>query len=237
VAWQGVPGSYAEQVLVPATHLIRVPEGVSDLEAAALPVQGLTAHYLATSSFPVQPGNTVVVHAGAGGVGLLLTQIVKLRGARVISTVSTPEKARRSREAGAGLVAGYHDFPDIVHRQTAGKGAAAVFDGLGKDTFDKSLRSLARRGALVLFGLASGHVPPFDLDLLNHAGSLTITRPTLRDFVTSPAELRQRTDQLWNWMARRRLNLRVGHSQLTDVASAHRDLEARRTTGKVLFIP
>lgn len=235
VAWQGVPGSYAEQVVAPADRLITVPDDVTDPQAAALPVNGLTAHYLATSSFPVQPGDVVVVHAGAGGVGSLLTQIARLRGARVVATVSDPAKAPLCQ---ADTVTGYEDFPEAVHHLTAGQGAAAVFDGIGGDTFEQSLRSLRRRGTLVLYGLASGPVAPFDLERLNHGGSLTITRPSLRDFVTTPAELAQRSEQLWMWLRAGLLHPNIGQTyHLADARSAHRDLEARRTTGKLLLTP
>jgi NADPH2:quinone reductase len=235
VAWQGVPGSYAEQVVAPANLLITVPDDVTDLQAAALPVNGLTAHYLATSSFPIQPGDVVVVHAGAGGVGSLLTQIARLRGARVVATVSDPVKALSCQ---ADTVTGYEDFPDAVSQMTGGHGAAAVFDSIGGDTFEQSLRSLRRRGTLVLYGLASGPVAPFDLERLNHGGSLTITRPSLRDFVATSAELAQRSAQLWTWLSAGLLHPHIGQTyHLADAVSAHRDLEARRTTGKLLLTP
>lgn len=235
VAWQGVPGSYAEQVVAPAHRLIPVPDDVTDLQAAALPVNGLTAHYLATSSFPIQPGDVVVVHAGAGGVGSLLTQIAKLRGAQVIATVSDPAKAALCQ---ADMVTGYEDFPDAVSQMTDGQGAAAVFDSIGGDTFERSMRSLRRRGTLVLYGLAGGPVAPFDLERLNHGGSLTITRPSLRDFVATSAELTQRSEQLWTWLDEGLLHLTIGQTYpLADAAAAHRALETRRTTGKLLLTP
>ena len=238
MAWQGVAGSYAEQVVAPAWQLIQVPDGVSDEQAAALPVQGLTAHYLATSSYMIRRGDHVVVHAGAGGVGLLLTQIAKLRGATVLTTVSTPEKARLSLAAGADEVATYADFDDVVQRATNGLGAAAVYDGVGQATFEKSLRVLAARGTLVLFGQSSGPVPHFDLARLGQSGSLTITRPTLRDFVATRTELRRRAAELWEWVSHGELVIRVGRTfGLAAAAQAHNELQARRTTGKLLLLP
>lgn len=238
VAWQGVPNSYAEQVVAPAWQLIPVPDAVTDEQAAALPVQGLTAHYLATSSYAIRSGDHVVVHAGAGGVGLMLTQIAKLLGAKVFTTVSTKDKAKLSFAAGADEVAGYADFDEVVRRSTSGLGAAAVYDGVGRDTFEKSLGVLAARGTLVLFGQSSGPVPPFDLARLGQAGSLTITRPTLRDFVATPAELLRRSNQLWEWLSQGRLEVRVGRTfRLADASQAHEELQARRTTGKVLLLP
>ena len=238
VAWQGVPDSYAEELVAPVEQLIPVPDGVTDQQAAALPLQGLTAHYLATNSYRIKPGDSILVHAGAGGVGLLLTQVAKLLRARVISTVSTPAKAELARRAGADAVAGYDDFAEVVFEETGGKGVAAVYDGVGQATFEESLRSLARRGTLVLFGMSSGPVPPFDLARLGQAGSLTVTRPTLRDFVATKGVLRQRSCDLFRWISEGRLRLHVGRVYpLTDAARAHTDLEARRTTGKLLLIP
>lgn len=238
VAWQGVRGSYAEEVIAPTEQLLPVPEGITDEQAAALPLQGLTAHYLATDSYPIQPGDTVVVHAGAGGVGLLLTQIAKLRSARVITTVSTSDKARLSRETGADVVTGYDELAETVHQETGGNGAAAVYDSVGLSTFDTSLRSLARRGTLVLFGASSGKVPPFDLDRLRLNGSLKVTRPTLRDFVADPEELRQRSNELFGWVADGLLRTHIGGTYpLADAAVAHADLEGRRTVGKLLLVP
>lgn len=238
VAWQGVLGSYAEQVVVPAGQLLAVPADLSDEQAAALPLQGLTAHYLVTDSYPVRAGDTVVVHAGAGGVGLLLTQLAKLRGARVITTVSTPEKAELSRRAGADVVAGYQDLPEVVRRETDGRGVAAVYDGVGLATFDTSLALLARRGTLVLYGASSGKVPPFDLDRLRTGGSLFVIRPTLRDFVATPEELRHRAAELFGWVTQGQLWAHVGGVYpLADAARAHEDLAARRTVGKLLLTP
>ncbi|MET9318299.1 quinone oxidoreductase [Kribbella sp. NPDC003505] len=238
VAWQGVPGSYATEAIVPAWQLIAVPDGITDEHAAALLLQGLTAHYLATSSYAVQPGDTILIHAGAGGAGLLLTQVARLLGARVITTVSTRQKADLSRQAGAAVVATYEDFESMVKRETDGRGVAAVYDSVGLATFEGSLRSLTRRGTLVLFGQSSGRVPPFDLGRLSEFGSLTVTRPTLRDFVGSSDELQQRARDLFAWNRAGEVRVHIGRIyRLDDVASAHRDLEARSTTGKLLLRP
>ncbi len=238
VAWESLPGSYAQQVVGPADRLIAIPDTVGDEQAAALPLQGLTAHYLATSSYQVQSADTVLIHAGAGGVGLLLTQVAKILGARVITTVSTSDKRALSLAAKADEVIGYDGFDTVVRELTAGHGVAAVYDGVGKDTFDRSLTSLRRRGTMVLFGGASGQVPPFDLQRLARGGSLSVTRPTLVDFVADRAELLQRSAQMLAWVAQGRLDLRIGQTYpLADAARAHEDLAARRTTGKVLLIP
>ena len=238
VAWQGVPGSYADEVIVPAEQLIAVPDEINNEQAAALTLQGLTAHYLATSSYVVRPGDTILVHAGAGGAGLLLTQVARLLGARVITTVSTPHKAELSRQAGAEVVAGYVDFESVVLRETDGRGVAAVYDSVGLTTFEGSLRSLARRGSLVLFGQSSGHVPPFEIGRLAGMGSLTVTRPTLRDFVATSNELQRRARDLFAWARTGQVSVHIGGTyRLDDVASAHADLEARRTTGKSLLLP
>ncbi len=238
VAWQGVLSSYAEQVVAPAWQLIPVPDGVSDEQAAAVPVQGLAAHYLATASYRMQSGDHVVIHAGAGGVGLLLTQVAKLLGAKVYATVSTENKAKLSLAAGADEVIGYADFDEVVRRGTSGLGAAAVYDGVGRATFEKSLSVLAVRGTLVLFGQSSGPVPPSDLARLGQSGSLTVTRPTLRDFVATRAELLRRSSDLWTWLSDGRLKVHVGRTfRLADASLAHEELQARRTTGKVLLLP
>lgn len=238
VAWQGVPGSYASEVVAPAARLLLTPPDISDQHAAALPLQGLTAHYLATSSYPIQPGDTVVIHAGAGGVGLLLTQVAKLRGARVITTVSTPEKAELSRGAGADVVTSYDELADVTRRDTGGAGVAAVYDSVGQSTFDTSLELLAPRGALVLYGASSGKVGPLDLDRLRLGGSLSVSRPTLKDFVATDEELRRRAGDLFEWLAQGLLRLRVGGVfPLAEAATAHADLAGRRTTGKLLLIP
>ncbi|MGE5136661.1 MAG: quinone oxidoreductase family protein [Gemmatimonadota bacterium] len=237
VAWTGIPGSYAEQVVLPADRAVAVPGGMDLQAAAAIMLQGCTAHYLCHDTYPVADGDPVVVHAAAGGVGLLLTQLVKLRGGVVIATVSTPAKAELARGAGADHVAGYGDFGDVVREET-GDGAAAVYDGVGQATFDASLAALRPRGMLVLYGAASGPVPPFDLQLLAPAGSLFVTRPTLVHYVASPADLRRRTADLFGWVTRGELSVRIGGTYpLSDAARAQEDLAARRTTGKLLLIP
>ena len=238
VAWKGAPGSYAEQVAVAAGELVPVPEGVQPETAAALLLQGLTAHYLATSTHPVAEGEWVVVHAAAGGVGLLLTQIVKLRGGHVLATTSTPEKAELARAAGADEVTGYDGFAARARELTGGRGAAVVYDGVGRDTFDAGLEALRPRGLMALYGGSSGQVPPFDLQRLNGAGSLYVTRPTLAHYASDPAELRARAAELLGWVATGRLDVRIGHRYpLQEASRAHEDLQARRTTGKLLLLP
>lgn len=238
VAWAAAPGSYAQQVLVPAASALPVPDGVPDDVAAALPLQGMTAHYLCHSTYPVQPGDTVLVHAAAGGVGQLLVQLASGLGARVIATASTPAKAALAREAGAAEVLSYQGFAERVRRLTGGTGAAAVFDGVGAATFDESLASLRRRGMLVLFGAASGQVPPLDLQRLNAGGSLFVTRPTLAHYTATREELLGRATGLWDLVLAGRLRVRIGaRYPLGDAARAHSDLEARVTTGKLLLIP
>ncbi|MGN6246444.1 MAG: quinone oxidoreductase family protein [Motilibacteraceae bacterium] len=238
VAWSQAQGSYAEQVLVPADKAVPVPDGVGDDVAAAVLLQGLTAHYLVTSTYPVSEGDPVLVHAAAGGVGLLLVQLAKARGARVLATVGSEEKAALARGAGADEVLGYDGFADRVRELTGGRGVAVVYDGVGRDTFDGSLAALRRRGLLVLFGAASGQVPPFDLQRLNAGGSLFVTRPTLGDYVASREELLWRAGELFGAVAAGRLDVRVGgRYPLAEAAQAHRDLEGRRTTGKLLLTP
>jgi NADPH2:quinone reductase len=238
VAWTGVPGSYAEQVVVPVDKAVPVPDGVDPTVAAAVMLQGCTAHYLATSTFPVAEGDVAVVHAAAGGVGLLLTQIVRLRGGVVVATTSGGEKADLASRAGAQHVAGYDDYPDVVREVTDGAGAHVVYDGVGKATFDTGLTVLRRRGLMVLYGGASGPVPPFDLQRLNTAGSLFITRPTLADYTATREELVGRTDELFGWIRGGQLDVRVGATySLADARQAHADLAARRTTGKLLLVP
>ena len=230
--------TYAEYALVDASKALPVPAGVDDHTAAALPLQGITAHYLMNSSFRVEPGHTVLLHAGAGGVGLLLTQLLKARGARVITTVSSDEKADLSTLAGADEVLRYEGFADKVRELTDGEGVNVVYDGVGKDTFDDSLKSLRIRGAMVLFGAASGPVPPFDPQRLNAAGSLTLTRPTMAHFVQNAQERRWRSTEIFDAAANGTLAVRVGATYpLAEAAQAHRDLEGRRTTGKVLLVP
>lgn len=234
--------TYAERFVVAADVVVRIPEALdstlSDEEAAALPLQGLTAHYLATSAARPQPGDTVLIHAGAGGVGLLLTQLLVAKGVRVITTASTPEKQQLSREAGAFEVLEYAGFGDRVRELTGGEGAAVVYDGVGKTTFDESLASLRVRGEMVLFGAASGAVPPFDLQRLNAGGSLSITRPTMAHFLRTPDERAWRYRELFDAIAAGTLKLRVGATfALADSAAAHQALESRATTGKVVLVP
>jgi NADPH2:quinone reductase len=240
VAWCGVPHTYAEFAVAPAARLVPIPSAVTSAQAAAVILQGMTAHYLATSAYPIQPGDPVLIHAGAGGTGLLLTQIAKKRGAHVITTVSTEEKAALSRAAGADEVILYtqQDFPTEVKRITGGAGLPVVYDSVGKSTFEQSLTCLKPRGLLVLFGGASGAVPPFDLIRLSTMGSLYVTRPTLKDYVATRAELESRAHDLFAWLADGSLKLRIEYIYaLKDAAQAHRDLESRKTTGKVLLTP
>jgi NADPH2:quinone reductase len=238
VAWTGAPGSYAEQAVIPAGRAVRVPDLV-DLEvAAAVMLQGLTAHYLCHSTYPVAPGEPVVVHAAAGGVGLLLTQMIAMRGGTIIATTSSEAKAQVAAAAGAGHVTGYGDLPAVVREVTGGSGAAAVYDGVGQATFDTSLAVLRPRGYLVLYGAASGPVPPFELQRLAGGGSLFITRPTLVHYIASRDELAERVNDLFHWLSEGALTARIGgRYPLAEAARAHDDLAARRTTGKLLLLP
>lgn len=210
VAWTGVPGSYAEQVVVPADRAVPVPSGVELTTAAAIMLQGCTAHYLASSTFPVTGGTVAVVHAAAGGVGQLLTQIVRLRGGVVVATTSGGAKADAARQAGADHVAGYGDFLGVLREVTGGTGADVVYDGVGKATFDRSLEALRRRGLMVLYGAASGPVPPLELGRLQTGGSLFVTRPTLGDYITTRDELAGRTDELFGWIVAGKLQVSIG---------------------------
>ena len=245
VAWSEAPGSYAERVVVPADRALAVPAAVADDVAAAISLQGLTAHYLVTSSYPVKPGDVVLVHAAAGGVGLLLTQLAVARGARVIGTVSTAAKESLARDAGASDVIRYTELaelstelPALVRELTGGVGVDAVYDGVGKDTFDGSLASLRVRGTMVLFGGASGQVPLFDLQRLNALGSLSITRPSIGFFVADLAELAWRAGEIFDAVVAGTLRVHIGATfTLHDAAEAHRALESRATTGKVVLIP
>jgi len=240
VASTAVLGSYAEYALVPALQLVKTPQGVTHQQAAAAMLQGMTAHYLAYSTFPLKAGDTALVHAGAGGVGLLLTQIASRIGARVITTVSTPEKAEFSRAAGASEVILYteQDFEAEVKRITGGKGVDVVYDSVGKTTFDKSLNCLRPRGLLALFGASSGPVPPFDLTLLNPKGSLFITRPSLPFYIATHEELEWRSRDILGWVASGELKLRMEHVfPLEQAHKAHEALEGRGTTGKILLEP
>lgn len=238
VAWANVQGSYAGRAVVPADKVVPVPAGVSLDDAAAALLQGLTAHYLTRSVHEVKAGDTVLVHAAAGGMGLLLTQVSKAAGARVIGTASTPEKKRTARDAGADEVLDYDGFADRVRELTGGEGVAVVYDGVGAPTFDGSLASLRRRGMLALYGAAGGKVPPFDPQRLNAAGSVFLTRPTLVDYTATREELLERAADVYGWVASGTLKLHIGQRyDLADAAAAHADLEARRTTGKLLLIP
>jgi NADPH2:quinone reductase len=240
VASVDLAGSYATEALVAADRVVAVPDGVDVEVAAAALLQGLTAHYLLLDSYPVRPGDTVLVHAAAGGMGLLLTQLATHLGVTVIGTVSTSDKERLAREAGAAEVIRYTeaDVVEQVRRITAGDGVAAVYDGVGADTFDASLASLRRRGTLVLYGAASGRVPPFDPQRLEPAGSVFLTRPTLRHHIVERAELDRRAADLFGWIAAGTLTVRV-HDRypLAEARRAHEDLQARRTTGKLLLVP
>lgn len=236
VATATATGAYAEHFTAPADRLLTVPEGIDLAEAAALPLQGMTAHYLCRSTFPVEEGHTVVVTAGAGGVGLLLTQLATARGARVVTTASTEEKRELSRGAGAVAAVDYPDLAATVAELTDGEGAHAVYDGVGKDTFDTSLEVLRVRGTLVLFGGASGQVPPFDLQRLNAAGSLYVTRPSLVHYTRTGEETRWRGGEVFGAWASGELDVRIGERfPLADAAAAHAALESRSTTGKVLL--
>jgi NADPH2:quinone reductase len=238
VAWMSAPGSYAEQVVVPADQAVPVPDGIPDDVAAGALLQGITAHYLAYSTYPVQPGDTALVHAGAGGVGLLLTQLVKQRGGRVIATVSTDEKEALARAAGADEVLRYEGFRDAVRELTGGRGVDVVYDGVGKATFDASLESLRPRGMMVLFGGSSGQVPPFDPQRLNRLGSLYLTRPTTGAYIATREELTWRAGDIFEGIAAGKLDVRIGgRYALEEAGRAHEDLESRRTTGKLVLLP
>src|SRR5450631_941373 len=238
VAYQGVQGAYAERTVAPADRLVRLPDSVSTRTAAAVMLQGLTAHYLSTSTYSLKAGDTALVHAAAGGVGLLLCQIAKLRGAKVIGTVSTEDKAALARGAGADHVILYtqQDFVAQTKRLTGNRGVNVVYDSVGRTTFDGGLNCLAPRGLLVLFGQSSGQVPPFNPQVLNQKGSLYLTRPTLAHYVATRAELLRRVEELFNWLRGDKLSVRVDREvPLRDVAEAHRALESRETTGKVIL--
>ena len=231
-------GTYADLFLVDAEKAVPVPDGLDDRTAAALPLQGFTAHYLATSTFHARPGHTVLLHAGAGGVGLLLTQLLKRLGATVITTVSTDDKEALSRAAGADHVLRYDGLADEVRALTGGRGVDVVYDGVGRSTFDASLASLAPRGMLVLFGGASGPVPPVDPMRLNRGGSLFLTRPTMKDYLQNTEERRWRAAELFEAIAAGELTVRIGSTYpLADAGLAHVDLQGRATTGKSILLP
>jgi NADPH2:quinone reductase len=239
VAWNGTRGTYAEFACAPARDLLPVPAQMSLEDAAAVLLQGLTAHYLIYDTYRVQPGDTVLVHAGAGGVGLIITQMLKMVGARVITTVSTEEKAELSRNAGADHVILYtrENFADAV-KKIAPEGLPVVYDSVGKTTFEDSLKCLRPRGLMALYGGSSGAVPPFDLIRLSTMGSLYVTRPTLKDYVQTREELERRANDVFDCVAEGKLKVRIGHRYpLAEAQQAHIDLQARKTTGKVLLIP
>jgi NADPH2:quinone reductase len=240
VASAAVNGAYAHEALAPAAQTVRIPDGVTSQMAAAVLLQGMTAHYLACDTWPLKAGDTALVHAAAGGVGLLLVQLAKLRGARVFATVGTDDKATLAREAGADAVCVYsrENFSEAARIFTGGRGVDVVYDGVGKDTFEGSLSSLRPRGLLASFGNASGPVPPFSPLVLSQKGSLFLTRPTLGHYTLTTAELRSRSDDLFAWIAQGKLKVRVGATfALTAAAQAHAALEGRATTGKVLLLP
>jgi len=240
VAWVGIQGSYAEYISVPANRLVAIPEGVSEREAAALMLQGMTAHYLVYSTYPLKSGETCLVHAAAGGAGGLIVQMAKMLGARVFGTVSTEEKARIAREAGTDEAILYtqQDFEAEVKRLTAGRGVDVVYDSVAQTTFEKSLNSLRPRGMLALFGQSSGPVPPIDPNILNGKGSLFLTRPSLGHYLLTREELLWRASDVLNWVASGKLKLRIDRTYpLAEAAAAHRDLEGRKTAGKLLLIP
>ena len=240
VTWTGVPGAYAEYAVVPEQRLVRMPDGLDVKVGAAAMLQGTTAHYLVTTTYPLKAGDACLVHAAAGGVGLLLVQMAKQCGARVFGTVSTEEKAALARAVGADDVILYteQDFEAEVKRLTDGKGVQVVYDSVGKTTFDKSLNCLAPLGYMVLYGASSGPVPPFDAAVLNAKGSLFLTRPSLFHYIADRTSLEKRAGDVLNWVAEGSLKLRMEHTfALSDVAEAHRSLEGRKTTGKVLLIP
>jgi NADPH:quinone reductase len=239
-AWPGVPSSYAEHVAVPAQWILPLPPGIDPETAAAVLIQGMTAHYLSQAAYPVQPGDTVLVHAGAGGVGQLLTQMAKLRGGRVICTVSTAQKEKRARDNGADEVIRYTetDFAAEVARLTSGAGVAAIYDGVGGATFEGNLGSLAPRGVLAIYGQAGGPIPPFDTARLVQAGSVYLTRTSLVHYARSPEALRARATGVFNLVQSGQLRVHVGgRYALADARSAHRQMERRRSNGKLLLIP
>jgi NADPH2:quinone reductase len=238
VAWLAAPGSYAERVRGPADRAVPVPDEISTETAAAVLLQGITAQYLATNAYPIRAGDNVLIHAAAGGVGLLLTQIAKRLGARVIATTSGGEKGELAREAGADDVIGYEGFGERVRELTGGEGIAVAYDGVGQSTFDESLASVRTRGTMVLFGAASGPVPPFDPMRLEHEGSLFLTRPGLRNYTSERDELLARAADVFSWVADGSLKVRIGaRYPLAEARRAQEDLAARRTTGKLLLQP
>jgi NADPH2:quinone reductase len=240
VAYAMAVGAYAERAVVPSWQLVKLPAGLDFSSAAAAMLQGMTAHYLTHSTYAIQRGDTILVHAAAGGAGLLIAQMAKRRGARVIGTVSTEEKAHLARSAGVDDVILYTqaDFEAEVKRLTEGKGLPVVYDSVGKTTYEKSLNCLRPRGMMVLFGQSSGAVPPMDPGILAAKGSLYLTRPSLTHYSSTREELLSRADDVLSWVAKGELKLRIEKTfALADAAEAHRELESRRTTGKLLIIP
>jgi NADPH2:quinone reductase len=240
VAYAGVLGAYATDAVVPAARLVKIPSGVDAKTAGAAMLQGMTAHYLTHSTYPLGPADTLLIHAAAGGVGLLLIQMAKMRGARVIGTVSTEAKAALARQAGADEVILYtrQDFEAETKRLTGGRGVQVVYDSVGKTTFEKSMNSLAPRGYLVTFGQSSGPVAPVDTQLLSQKGSLFLTRPTMRDYILTREDLAKRAGDVLGWIAAGRLKVRIDRTfPLAQAAEAHRALAGRETAGKVLLIP
>ena len=240
VAWCGLLGSYAEYAAVPADRMVPIPDGVTDQQAAAAMLQGMTAHYLAHDAYTLQRDATALVHAAAGGVGLLLVQMAHHLGVRVIATVSTEEKAKLAREAGADEVILYtkSDFEAETKSLTGGKGVDVVYDSVGKTTFEKGLNTLRPRAMMALFGGSSGPVPPFDLMVLSQKGSLYVTRPTLGHYIATREELLARSGAVFGMITAGKLKLRMEHTYpLAQAPQAHRDLESRKTTGKLLLIP
>src|SRR6185437_2145634 len=240
VAYSNVLGSYAEYAAVPAEKLVKVPAGITGEQAAAAMLQGMTAHYLVQSTYPLKKGETALIHAAAGGVGLLLVQMAKNIGARVIGTAGTDEKAKLAKDAGADEMIVYtqQDFEAETKRLTENKGVHVIYDGVGKSTFDKDLNLLRPRGYLVLFGGSSGAVPPFDPIKLSQKGSLFLTRPSLMHYVLTREELEHRAGDVLGWIAAGKLKLRIAHKYpLAQAQQAHMDLEGRKTTGKLILIP
>lgn len=240
VAYAGILGSYAEYAAVPADRLVKIPDELDFNQAAAAMLQGMTAHYLSHSTYPIKNGDTVLIHAAAGGVGLLLVQMAKKLGARVIGTAGSEEKAQLARDAGADEVIIYteQDFETETRRLTEGQGVHVVYDGVGKDTFAKDLNVMRPRGYVVLFGGSSGAVPPFDLMELTKHGSLFVTRPSMQHYVATREELEQRANDVLQMIVRGDLKLRIYKTYpLAEAQEAHRDLEGRKTTGKLLLIP
>ena len=238
VAWMNVPGSYAQRLSAPRERLVPVPDNLASDVAAAAMLQGITADYLVSDSYPVHPGDWAVVHAAAGGMGLLLTQLIKLRGGRVIGTTSSEEKAALAREAGADEVLGYEDFDGRVREITDGEGAAVVYDGVGRTTFDAGLKALRPTGSMILYGAASGQPEPLTLQTLAAHGSLYVQRPTVKTYTRTPEMLQERARRVLDLVSAGKLEIRIGARYPLDQArQAHEDLEARRTTGKLLLTP